>query len=83
MSEIGLPYYVCLLAGLALCPAETEVPGAFRIWIGAAGLILGAVEFFAPMTLTVQRLAFAALVVALVPMRTVSRLCSLTTVALA
>ena len=66
VSEIGLPYYVWLLAGLALCAAETLVPGAFLIWIGAAGLILGAVEFFAPMTLTVQLLGFAALVVALV-----------------
>lgn len=66
MSEIGLPYYVWLLTGLALCAAETLVPGAFLIWIGAAGLIVGAVEFFAPMPLTVQVLGFAALVVALV-----------------
>jgi hypothetical protein len=66
VSEIGFPYYVWLLMGLALCAAETLVPGAFLIWIGAAGLILGAVEFFAPMPLTVQVLGFAALVVALV-----------------
>jgi inner membrane protein len=66
LSEIGFPYYVWLLAGLALCAAETLVPGAFLIWIGAAGLIVGAVEFFAPMPLTVQALGFAALVVALV-----------------
>jgi inner membrane protein len=66
VSEIGLPYYVWLLAGLALCAAETLAPGAFLIWIGAAGLIVGAVEFFAPMPLTVQVLGFAALVVALV-----------------
>ena len=37
MSEIGLPYYVWLLAGLALCAAETLAPGAFLIWIGAGG----------------------------------------------
>ena len=65
MSEIGLPYYVWLLAGLGLCAAETLAPGAFLIWIGAAGLILGAVEFFAPMALTVQLLGFAALVAGL------------------
>jgi len=35
------------------------------IWIGAAGLILGAVEFFAPTALTVQLLGFAALVAGL------------------
>ena len=62
MSEIGLPYYVWLLAGLALCAAETLAPGAFLIWIGAAGR---AVEFFAPMALTVQLLGFAALVAGL------------------
>ena len=66
MSEIGFPYYVWLLTGLALCAAETLVPGAFLIWIGASGLIVGAVEFFAPMPLTVQALGFAALVVGLV-----------------
>jgi len=66
VSEIGFPYYVWLLTGLALCAAETLVPGAFLIWIGAAGLILGSIEFFAPMSLTVQLLGFAALVVALV-----------------
>ena len=65
MSEIGLPYYVWLLAGLGLCAAETLAPGAFLIWIGAAALILGAVEFFAPMALTVQLLGFAALVAGL------------------
>jgi inner membrane protein len=62
---MGLPYYVWLLAGLALCAAETLAPGAFLIWIGAAALILGAVEFFAPMALTVQLLGFAALVAGL------------------
>jgi inner membrane protein len=66
VSEIGSPYHVWLLAGLALCAAETLVPSAFLIWIGAAGLILGAVEFFAPTTLIVQLPGFAALVVALV-----------------
>ena len=65
MSEIGLPYYVWLLGGLALCAAETLAPGAFLIWMGAAGLILGAVDFFAPMALTVQLLGFAALVAGL------------------
>jgi membrane protein implicated in regulation of membrane protease activity len=66
VSETGFPYYVWLLTGLALSAAETLVPGAFLIWIGAAGLILGTVEFFAPTPLIVQLLGFAALVVALV-----------------
>lgn len=66
MSEQGLPYYVWLIGGLALCAAETLVPGAFLIWFGAAGLILGAVEFFAPMPLTAQLLGYAALLAALV-----------------
>ena len=66
MSEIGIPYYVWLLAGLALCAAETLAPGASLIWIGAAAMIVGAVEFFAPMPLTVQLLGFAALVAGLV-----------------
>jgi membrane protein implicated in regulation of membrane protease activity len=66
MSEAGLPYWAWLVAGLALCAAETQVPGAFLIWIGAAGLVLGAVDYFAPMPLTWQVLGFAALVAALV-----------------
>ena len=66
MSEVAVPYYVWLIAGLLLCAAETLVPGAFLIWIGAAGLILGAIEFFWPMSLTVQLLLFPALLVVLV-----------------
>ena len=56
-----LPYWVWLVAGLALCAAETVVPGAFLIWIGAAGLILGAIDFLLPLPLAVQTLGFAAL----------------------
>ncbi len=59
-------YVVWLIAGLALCAAETLVPGAFLIWIGAAALAVGVVEFFLPLALTPQLLLFAALVVALV-----------------
>ncbi len=65
MSEAGVPFYVWLIAGLVLCALETLVPGAFLIWIGLAGLILGAVDFFFPMAMTAQVLIFAALVVAL------------------
>ena len=66
VSEIGLSSTMSwLVAGLALCAAETLVPGAFLIWIGAAAVILGAVEFFPPMALTLQLLVFAALVVGL------------------
>jgi inner membrane protein len=70
MSDIGLftsiDYIAWLVAGLVLCAAETIMPGAFLIWIGAAALILGAVEFFLPLPFTVQLLLFAFLVVALV-----------------
>jgi membrane protein implicated in regulation of membrane protease activity len=55
-----------LVGGLVLCAAETLVPGAFLIWIGAAGVIVGAVEFFFPLDLTPSLLAFAALVVVFV-----------------
>ena len=70
MSDIGLftsiDYIAWLIAGLVLCAAETIMPGAFLIWIGAAALILGVVEFFLPLEFTAQLLLFAALVVALV-----------------
>ena len=39
------PYVVWLVAGLALCAAETFVPGAFLIWIGVAAVAVGIVEF--------------------------------------
>ena len=41
-------------------------PGAFLIWIGAAVLIVGVVEFVWPLELTAQLFLFAALVVVLV-----------------
>ena len=56
-----LPYWLWLVAGLALCAAETVVPGAFLIWIGLAGLIIGAVDFVLPLPLAVQTLGFAVL----------------------
>ncbi|WP_158812678.1 NfeD family protein [Methylocapsa sp. S129] len=70
MSDIGLfshgDYIVWLVAGFILCAAETIAPGAFLIWIGAAALILGAVEFVWPLEFTAQLFLFAALVVVLV-----------------
>jgi len=60
------PYVVWLVAGLALCAAETFVPGAFLIWIGLAEVALGAVEFFVAIELTPALLLFAALVVVFV-----------------
>ncbi len=70
MVDFGLfrieTYVVWIVAGLALCAAETLVPGAFLIWIGAAAVILGAVEFFLPLALAPQLLLFAALVVVFV-----------------
>ncbi len=58
-------YVVWLTLGLILCAAETLAPGAFLIWIGAAAVILGAVEFFWPMEPTAQLFLFAGLVVVL------------------
>ena len=66
MSEVGLTFYVWLIGGLALCAAETFVPGAFLIWIGLAGLAVGAIDYFFPMTLAAQALVFAGFVVLLV-----------------
>ena len=60
------PYVVWLVAGLALCAAETFVPGAFLIWIGLAAVAVGVVEFFVAVALTPALLLFAALVVAFV-----------------
>lgn len=65
LFSLGI-YVVWLIAGLLLCAAETLVPGAFLIWIGAAALVVGLVEFFLPLGLTPQLLLFAALVVAFV-----------------
>jgi hypothetical protein len=64
MSQ-ALPYWAWLLAGLALCIAETLAPGAFLIWIGLAGLVVGAVDFVYPLPLAAQSLVFAALAAAL------------------
>lgn len=59
-------YAVWLVAGFALCAAETLAPGAFLIFIGAAAVVVGLVEFFFPLALTPQVMLFAALVVAFV-----------------
>jgi len=61
----ALPYWAWLTGGLALCLAETLAPGAFLIFIGIAGLAVGAVDFVYPLPLAAQTLAFAALAAAL------------------
>lgn len=66
MSDAGLPYYIWLFAGLALCAAETLAPGAFLIWIGLAGLLVGAIDYVWPLSLGAQALAFAVLAALLV-----------------
>ena len=70
MIDFGLfairAYVIWLVAGLALCAAETLAPGAFLIWIGAAAVAVGVVEFVFPLELTPQLLLFAASVVAFV-----------------
>jgi membrane protein implicated in regulation of membrane protease activity len=65
MSE-GYPFWVWLIAGLVLCAAETIIPGAFLIWIGAAGLALGLVDYLYPLSFEAQALIFAALAAVLV-----------------
>jgi inner membrane protein len=66
MIDFGLfkleTYVIWIVAGLALCGAETLAPGAFLIWIGAAAMVIGIVEFFFPLALAPQLLLFAALV---------------------
>lgn len=61
-----IEYFVWLIGGFILCVAETLAPGAFLIWIGAAALIVGGVDFFWPMELTAQLLVFAVLAAALI-----------------
>ena len=55
-----------LVAGLFLCAVEALAPGAFLIWIGAAAAIVGAVDYFLPISLVAQLVLFGALVAALV-----------------
>ena len=57
---------IWLVGGLALCAAETLAPGAFLIWIGAAAVLVGIVEYVHPLDLEPTLLMFAALLVALV-----------------
>jgi membrane protein implicated in regulation of membrane protease activity len=67
-DSVALPhfsYIVWLTLGLILCAAETLAPGAFLIWIGAAAVIVGAVDFFWPTEQTAQLFLFAGLVVVL------------------
>jgi membrane protein implicated in regulation of membrane protease activity len=70
MIDLGLfavaTYVAWIVVGLALCAAETFVPGAFLIWIGAAGVVVGAVEFCLPLAFEMQLLLFAAFVVVFV-----------------
>ena len=66
ISDAGFPYYVWLIAGLALCALETVVPGAFLIWIGLAGLCVGVIEYLLPGGFGAQALEFAALTLGLV-----------------
>jgi inner membrane protein len=70
MVDLGLfkleIYVIWIVLGLALCAAETLVPGAFLIWIGAAALAIGIVEFFVHLALAPQLLLFAAFVAAFV-----------------
>ncbi len=61
----ALPYWVWLTAGLALCVAETFAPGAFLIFIGLAGLAIGAIDVVYPLPLEGQVLGFAGLAAAL------------------
>ncbi len=66
VAAAHIEYFIWLIAGFVLCVAETMAPGAFLIWIGAAALMVGAVDFIWPMELTVQLLLFAILAVVLV-----------------
>ena len=61
-----IEYFVWLIGGFILCVAETLAPVAFLIWIGAAALIVGGVDFFWPLELTAQLLVFAVLAAALI-----------------
>ena len=49
-----------LAAGLALCAAETLLPGVFLLWIGLAAMATGGVLLWTPLTLPLTLLAFGA-----------------------
>ena len=55
-----------LIGGLVLCAAETLIPGAFLLWIGAAAAIVGAVAYFISIGFTSELALFGVLVAALV-----------------
>lgn len=61
----GLPFWVWMAGGLALSFLETLAPGAFLIFIGLAGLVVGAVDFIWPQSLEIQAVGFAVLAAAL------------------
>ena len=61
----GLPYWSWLVAGLVLSLLETLIPGAFLIFIGIAGLVVGVADFVYPLPLEAQMIAFAVLAAAL------------------
>jgi inner membrane protein len=65
-SVAHIEYFVWLIVGFILCVAETLAPGAFLLWIGAAALLVGAVDFLWPMELTAQLLLFAVCAIVLV-----------------
>lgn len=55
--------WIWLVAGMALCAIETVAPGAFMIWIGAAAIVVGLVNFAATMSTSVSLTLFAVLAV--------------------
>ena len=64
MFEPAYAPFAWLVCGLALCAAELVVPGAFRLWIGFAGVTLGLIELILPIPFGWSLLVFAILAVA-------------------
>lgn len=57
MSTDWIPW-AWLIGGLALCAAESVVPGVFLLWIGLAALVLGTVELAFAISLAPSLLLF-------------------------
>lgn len=65
MFGLSAPW-LWVIAGVLLCAAEIFAPGAFLIWIGAAAIGVGLIDFLYPLPMAWSVIAFSALAVAAV-----------------
>lgn len=65
MSGLSAPW-IWIIAGVLLCAAEILAPGAFLIWIGAAAIGVGLIDFLYPLSMAWSVIAFSAFAIAAV-----------------